>query len=539
MLRFRSSKILIGSAVFASTFTDGFMYGIVSAVAANRRNRIGDRADSSQIVPVLPFSLVQRSGMAQDSIQFWTSMLLVIFGISMVFAAPIAGWITNHSSARQVPLVIGLGMQFAATFFLMVGTAAWMLVAGRCLQGLAAGLVYTAGLSLMAETVRREELGAWMGFALSGMNFGVLLSPLLAGIVYEKAGYYAVFAMGLSVIFFNCFLVITMIDKKTATKWLGKWDPQSHRSTSEGRSTDCSAKVEVEPETSQNNSSKHSDSITDAESDITLAATDVEIYGTFTPFVGEDTPLIGNRGLRKNSVFARRFPKDSILLSSPQIAAAMYSAFINSVLVTSFDAVLPLFVQRTFHWDAAAVGGIFLTLTIPSLLGPGIGALSDRFGPRIIALFGFGLCIPALAFLGIIRHNAIVDVIGLCILLVLIGMVYSHADMVSLLTLAIGTGINFFLSPLATDMSITVEKIDTEYWDVFGSAGACADTYAIFACAMGLGTVFGPIVAGVLYHNTNWAITGGALALISLSGSIPVVRTLFHLWGNVVLIGCR
>jgi len=85
--------------------------------------------------------------------------------------------------------------------------------------------------------------------------------------------------------------------------------------------------------------------------------------------------------------------------------------------MTSFDTILPLFVHRTFHWDAAAAAGaISLPPTLPSSFGPAIGGLSDRFGPRKVALIGF-----ALALLGVVRKSKLYQMqsVMLCGLLVL------------------------------------------------------------------------------------------------------------------------
>ena len=66
-------------------------------------NHISKIADHFQVVPVLPFSLVDRSGVAEkdgqsdqqsqlsladsSTVQFWLSTLLVAFGLSLTFAA--------------------------------------------------------------------------------------------------------------------------------------------------------------------------------------------------------------------------------------------------------------------------------------------------------------------------------------------------------------------------------------------------------------------------------------------------------------------
>jgi len=64
-----------------------------------------------------------------------------------------------------------------------------------------------------------------MGFVFSGMEFGVLVSPFLAGVVYQRAGYFAVFAMIFGVIGLDVVLRFFMIEKKEAyTRWA-----QDHR----------------------------------------------------------------------------------------------------------------------------------------------------------------------------------------------------------------------------------------------------------------------------------------------------------------------
>ncbi|KAL9613687.1 MAG: hypothetical protein Q9167_001764 [Letrouitia subvulpina] len=79
-------------------------------------------------------------------------------------------------------------------------------------------VVYTVGLALVVDTVSRDRVGAWMGFALSGMNNGVMIGPLLGGFIYVKAGYYVVFVVVLAVIAADAVLRLTMVEKKGANK---------------------------------------------------------------------------------------------------------------------------------------------------------------------------------------------------------------------------------------------------------------------------------------------------------------------------------
>ena len=305
----------------------------------------------------------------------------------MVLGAPIAGWITQHSSLRQVPLVIGLMAALAATLLFMFAKAIWILVLARCLQGISAGVVYTTVLALLVESVDRDEVGSWIGFALSGVNLGVLVAPVLAGIIYEKAGYYAVFSICLAIIAIDLIAALLLIDRKRARNW----------------SLDSQQMVYD----SKNGNSSPTQSMTE------------ENHG---PQVDEISPLLGNGSTKTKMSPKKWFPTTRALLASPRILAALYSTFVHSVLHTSFDAVLPRFVQCTFHWSPSGAGLTFLTLTVPACLSPLYGLLSDRYGRRLVALGGFSLAVPSLALLGLVQNSDISKKVLLCVFLVLVGM---------------------------------------------------------------------------------------------------------------------
>ncbi|KAL6713704.1 hypothetical protein ACLMJK_009169 [Lecanora helva] len=159
----------------------------------------------------------------------------------------------------------------------------------------------------------------------------------------------------------------------------------------------------------------------------------------------------------RNSWLKNNFPAMGILLSSHRILAAVYGCFTYTLLISPFDAVLALFVKRAFSWSSTGAGLIFLTITIPSTLGAFIGALSDRYGTRKVALFGFGLTIPSLALLGVVTDGSVPHQAALVVLLV-----------------GNGVGLNFILAPLAADMFDEVENLADRNRDVFGEKGALA-----------------------------------------------------------------
>ena len=229
-----------------------------------------------------------------------------------------------------------------------------------------------------------------MGTALSSSSFGLIISPLLGGIVYAKAGYMAVFGMAISLIVVDILMRLCMIEKKTAMKY------------------------------------KPLDSVTP----------DYGFYGTFTdpqqverehsidstqpnrPHHDEEhARLLQDGPPRKKS----RMPTIIVLLGTPRLLAAIYGIFVNVSILAAFDGVLPLYVKSLFHWDSLAAGLIFLCIAIPALTGPLVGKLSDKVGPRWIAVAGCTLTAPPLILLRLVTHNSTEHKVLLCGLLVCCG----------------------------------------------------------------------------------------------------------------------
>ena len=240
------------------------------------------------------------------------------------------------------------------------------------------------------------------------MNLGALIAPLLAGIVYSNAGYYAVFGMILGLLGVDLVLQAFMIEKRTANKWLRDdlrsstttlFDPDISREPSTDDLTSSNTPTEEQPREEQQNGTQN------------------EVSEETTPLLKKPPAII----TEKHSWFRRKFPRMAILLSSPRMLAAFLGCFTHTTLTACFDTVLPLFVKRTFHWNSTGAGLIFLCITVPTILGPVVGTLSDRYGPRKMALIGFIITTPTLALMGLIKHDRMQDKIGLCVLLTIVG----------------------------------------------------------------------------------------------------------------------
>ncbi|MDA7027722.1 MFS transporter [Bacillus sp. CLL-7-23] len=171
-----SSKKRVLSVVMVAIFTDMLMYGLV--------------------VPFLPI-YAETLGASQSKI----GLLFASYAIALLISTPIFGAIADRVGRKKL-LVFGLVSLAMTTMVYALAFNFWVLVLARFLQGVAASIPWTAGLSLLAENFPQEERGKAMGTAMSSQAGGVLLGPLLGGWLYEWGGYQAPFfiAVGIALI---------------------------------------------------------------------------------------------------------------------------------------------------------------------------------------------------------------------------------------------------------------------------------------------------------------------------------------------------
>ena len=419
----------------------------------------------------------------------------------------IVGWYADRSSSRQTPFLVGLALTFGATILFAEAVNPALLIIARCLQGASAGVVYTVGLALLVDTVGRDGLGQWMGFVMMGLNIGTLVGPLVGGLVYASLGYWSVFIIVLGVVGFDFVLRLFMIEKVKASKW----SKPSQNHTTYGSISQPVAQVGHD---------KVNDDGTYNERSSTSEEGSLEH--------GHGDSLSASGAGTEKSIMARHFPVMASLIESKRLMSAVYGSFINTTLTCAFDGVLPLFVHRTFGWNATGAGLVFLTIAVPSILGPLAGALSDRVGPRPVSLGGFALATPALALLGLVKHNGLEQAVLLCALLAVIGIplpfiYWWTGSRESSSSITAGVGNSMIYAPLGADMSAEIDNITAEKAELFKTGGAYAQAFGLFDGAIALGTVVGPVWADLMYNYTNWAVMTGTLAVICASGAVPVV----------------
>ena len=306
--------------------------------------------------------------------------------IGLLIAAPIFGYLSDAIANRRGPMLGGMFVMAGASVMLCLAKTLPLLVVGRLLQGASAGVVWVVGLALLAETVGQKRVGQFMGYTALSNSIAALLAPLLGGIVYEKAGYYAVFGMGFGMIGLDLVFRLSLIEKKDASKWI----PQRGREPAE-----ASQKEKPQHATPQ------------FPPVLTRAWTTVSSHSS-TP---DSTSAILNRESKHHN--PKKLPPFIILLKSRRMQAAFLANTMDAMILTAFDVTLPLFVEDTFGWNALGAGLAFLALLSPCFVQPLFGMLIARHGAKPAAVLGLLLCIPPWAYLRLITYDSMSQKVSL------------------------------------------------------------------------------------------------------------------------------
>ncbi|KAJ6051335.1 uncharacterized protein N7446_005967 [Penicillium canescens] len=443
----RSSKWFIMFVVSFAAATDIFMYGL--------------------IVPVTPTALQDRVGLSEGSIQSWTSILLALYSAALLGFSPIVGYLADRSESRRWPLLIGLVALGAATALLCVGTNIGLWIAGRLFQGAAAAVVWSVGLALMVDTVGKEDLGQAIGYVSMGISVGTLAGPLLGGVLYQSGGYYAVFGLAFGLIGVDIFLRVILIERRHAIRWLA---PEKRPSSANGQQTTEKERKETRRSSASN-----------------ISDTDT------TP-----KPPPSRSALHRVGT----------LLRSPRLIVSLWGYFVISLVLTSFDSVLPLYVQETFDWKQSGQGLIFIPLMVPHVLDPVTGYVIDKFprASRYITAGVFLASVPVMTLLRLVTDNTMQHKILLCALLALLGLCFAVA-----------------MPPIVAEVFYAVQEKEDETPDIFGRGGAMALAFGLSNMGFAAGSLIGPFFAGFIRQEAGWGTMGWAMGLIVGVSALPVL----------------
>ncbi|KAJ5146233.1 uncharacterized protein N7515_000797 [Penicillium bovifimosum] len=334
----------------------------------------------------------------------------------------------------------------------------WYVIA-RVLQGAATAMVSVAGLSIVTDAVDKASLGQMIGYIGTAMTLGFMSGPLLGGLVYEVGGFHAVFGMAFGIVALDFFLRLAVAEKRTAERW--------------------------------------------------LCLTDGERPSQENGYVSEQPPY-GAIATISSSAEAAEMSKSAFalwkLLKQPRMLVSLWAVVVGALVVSAFDATLPIFVENTFQWSVLGAGLIFLPGAAAAVFQPFFGFLSDRLGPRVIAFASFALQAPSLICLRFVQENSPFHIALLCVILVIVGMCIDLGE-----------------PALLVEIQRVLDDMEAEEPGVFGGRGAVAQAFSLENMAHFGGLALGPMVGGFVEFQYGWGVMTLALGVLSAVTAIPML----------------
>ena len=271
-------------------------------------------------------------------------------------------------------------------------------------------------------------------------------------------------------------LRLAMVEKKVAKKWLDV------SSIADATPVAPASKDEKSGEASQPRPLEE-------------IATSTEIEANVAPGQAESKLLVKR--------MLEPFRALGLLLSSRRLLAALLGSLVGAILLTSWDATLPLYVNKLFGWSSLGGGLIFLPLIIPTLIAPVAGVWADKKGPRWPAVTGFLILVPPVILLRFVDHGGIKQIALMCALLAMVGF-----------------AVTFAYVPLEAEIAYVVKQKELSHPEAFGGRGAYATAYGLFNTAFAGGMLIGPIWGGFVNSGAGWGTMCWTLGLLSFFAAV-------------------
>lgn len=265
------------------------------------------------------------------------------------------------------------------------------------------------GVAILADTVGPSSIGPAMGFVTMSIALGVVLGPMLGGVLYHHCGYLTVFVSAYALVALDISLRVVMIMPSGET-----YEKDLINTDSRGYGTFSGKNNGVQDSTKA--SDDQSNGVQSSAMSSMLLVSSGSSSDSIDSLAQLEAPL-----LTKSQASPRRNPLLT-LMSTSRMHAAILGAFMQSTILTGLESILPLRIKTLFHYNSMQVALVFLTLSLPCFAGPVIGHISDKIGAKIMVSLGFVFTAPLLILLRLINHGCEDVVALLCVLLLLIGV---------------------------------------------------------------------------------------------------------------------
>ncbi|KAH0555648.1 hypothetical protein GP486_006407 [Trichoglossum hirsutum] len=460
------------------------------------------------IVPILPYMLEERVKVGHDSAQAVTSNLLALYSVSQVIFSPIIGVIADRNEKRKMPLLVALYSGLGSTILLAVAT-----------NGLSGIVIWIVGFAVLVDTVGAANMGKTLGVVSVFMNSASFAGPMVGGLLLEAIGYYPTWSVPIAVLLIDIAMRILMVEdprNRASQKIAGtSCDERSCFGTRTTCKSECPDSDEPPPESIQ-----EPDRRQPAASDFSRLTVTEEVIVTYTPNPhyppSSSTPSEGHSIDETSPLIAAHKPAGAVqpvttelttiqfymlLCRHRRILASLFLLMTYAILVSAFDATLPLHVKEAFGWGSSGSGAMFLALQAPGVVfGPLVGWLRDRVGVRYPTGIGFVLLAPLLFGLGM-PANPLFPWLSL------------SAGKTLYLSVMIGVGvvINLVVGAGTVDCTVVIDEMEAQQPGIFGPNGAFSRLYSVSSLIYMVGNFIGPEISGYLRDTVGYGYMNLAL----------------------------
>ncbi|MFH8133613.1 multidrug efflux MFS transporter [Pantoea osteomyelitidis] len=180
----------------------------------------------SQIIPFLPLYVESLGVKGAEALSLWSGLIFSVTFVVSAAVAPLWGSLADRKGRKLMLLRASFGMGAVILMQAFV-TEAWQLLLLRALMGLTSGYIPNA-MALVAAQVPRERSGWALSCVSTGQISGVILGPMLGGLLADWLGLRLVFIVTAALLLIS-FLVTLFLIKESGYKAVSKQQRLSGR----------------------------------------------------------------------------------------------------------------------------------------------------------------------------------------------------------------------------------------------------------------------------------------------------------------------
>jgi MFS transporter, DHA2 family, lincomycin resistance protein len=417
--------------------------------------------------------------------------LTTAFALTMAVVIPITGWLLQRLNTRPV-YILAISIFALGTLIAAFAPGFEVLVAGRVVQAMGTAIMMPLMMTTVMTIVPQHLRGRIMGRVSIVMSLAPALGPVAGGLLLDAFNDYwrALFLVMLPLAIIALVLGIVLVPNVTKTRRI-PLDAASLVLAAVGFS-----------------------GLVYGLSSFGLAAESSAVLSPWIPLVIGIVVLLAF-GLRQRALQRR----DAAFLDLRTFKAYSFSLVIvlmtlGTLTLFGLIIVMPIYLQYVRLAEPSVIGAVvFPGALLMGILGPTVGRLFDKFGPRPLVIPGAIVAsIAAWTLLVVVNAETPILLVGGVYTLLFLGFAFIFPP---LFTVGLGA-LPYHLYSHGSAIVATIQQ-------VAGAAGAAVFTalLTIGMASRGSTDVTAGNIAGIV-DGTHYALLGGAIASVGL-----VVASLF------------